>query len=253
VVVEAPIPRTVQGVKILGIDLAAEPKNTGVVLVDWDSGGAVAHLIADKATESTLVALARKVDKIGVDAPLGWPVGFVEAMTSHSTYAGWPPGADRTRLRYRVTDHVVQEITGIWPLSVSTDKLGVVALRCAHLQELFAAEVWNGTRAPRDGSGPLVETYPTAALKAWGLRYRGYKREEGRGVRQVIVDELQRRVELEEVRESAIHSDHVLDALISALLVIDVVNHTTLLPRNEEEQVAALAEGWIHVPTTVVP
>lgn len=82
---------------------------------------------------------------------------------------------DRTELSYRRTDCVVKARTGSWPLSVSADKLGIVAMRCAVLQERFAIEAWSGERQPRDGSGRLIESYPAAMLKILGLPFRSYK------------------------------------------------------------------------------
>jgi predicted nuclease with RNAse H fold len=83
--------------KALGIDLATESKKTGVVVVEVDAAGnAVAHRIAEAASDDVLVALAREVDVISVDAPFGWPRGFTEALAAHGAGRGWPltvPGA----------------------------------------------------------------------------------------------------------------------------------------------------------------
>jgi hypothetical protein len=126
-----------EGMNVLGIDLAAQPERTGVVVLETAGDRTSLHPVSDRATDDVLVELAKTVDVVGVDAPLGY--------------------------------------TGRWPLSVSADKLGIVAMRCALLQERFAAQVWEGQRQPRNGRSRLVETYPAGALHVWGLPRNGYK------------------------------------------------------------------------------
>jgi Protein of unknown function (DUF429) len=138
---------------------------------------------------------------------------------------------------------------------VSADKLGSVAMRCALLQRRWADEVW-GRLAGRDGSGPLVETYPAAALAAWRIDCTGYKnrRDEAaaRGVRVHIVSELDSALsswlDIEPVRGPSVASDDVLDALVAALVAIAARTNSTHAP-GESERDVALVEGWIHVPS----
>ncbi len=131
---------------------------------------------------------------------------------AHERLESWLGKADRSELCFRRTDAHVKGTTGRWPLSVSADKLGVVAMRCALLQERFAAEVWDGERQPRGGTGRLVETYPAAALRVWGLPGDGYKGKEPerRAVRRVIVDGLQELPDLGELEAHSIASDEKL-------------------------------------------
>jgi hypothetical protein len=179
-------------------------------------------------------------------------LGFVAAVASHHDGKGWPAGQERTALRFRRTDLVVQETTGIWPLSVSSDKLGVTAMRCAHLQARWAQEAWSDAAAPRDGSGPLVEVYPAPALKVAGLPYRSYKGTEGRQQREAILLQLARGVGLADVAERALMSDHVLDGLVSALAAHAAAEGRTLRPAPGAETDTALIEGWIHVPRRLI-
>ncbi len=58
---------------------------------------------------------------------------------------------------------------GVWPLSISTDRIGVPAMRWA--AAISAAQ----PRLALGGLGGVVEAYPAAALKRWGLRWNGYK------------------------------------------------------------------------------
>ena len=123
-------------------------------------------------------------------------------------------------------------------------------MRCAVLQariaERFGAQ-------PRDGSGRLVEVYPAASLKVWGLHARKYKGAgaEPAAVRAGIVDGLTTAapwLALEEHRAALAASDDLFDAVIASLTARAAAVGATWQP---ELEVAELArdEGWIHVPS----
>lgn len=220
------------------------------------------------ADDRGLVELVDRGTIIGLDSPLGWPDDFVSAVTAHRVSARWPSfehrSTDKMResLRHRRTDLFVRSLDlGSTPLSVSSDLIGVVAMRGAWLQSAWAQR-W-GRLEPRDGSGRLVETYPAAALRAWGLlarrgvRYKGGgtegARESQRAERERIMREIEQQSDkwlkvTAELRRAAIESDHVLDAFVSALVALAArVNATYSVPRESAE--AARREGWIHVPS----
>lgn len=242
--------------RVLGIDLAAQPASTGIVLVSpiADSRWR-ATVVEGPADDDRIVEASRQVDSIGVDSPVGWPVEFVDAVSAHARFERWPGTTDRSRLTHRDTDRRVRELCGRWPLSASADKLGSVAMRCALLQSRLAEEVW-GTAAPRDGSGPLVETYPAGALAAWQIDARGYKDKrnptDAIGVRNRVIDRIATDtsswLDLEPVRAAAAASDHVLDALLCALVAMAAKSGATHPPTPAERE-AALIEGWVHVPS----
>jgi predicted nuclease with RNAse H fold len=243
--------------RALGIDLAAEAKSTGAVMIEpvgidrWR-----ATELDGPVDDDRLVRGAHDADVTGVDAPLGWPVAFVRAVSAHDALQPWPGPTQRATLTQRDTDRAVRSLGVGNPLSVSADKLGSVAMRCALLQRRWAEEVWT-FQAPRDGSGPLVETYPAAALRAWQIDSRGYKnrsdQDDARRVRAEVVDAIDGAVrgwlDLQAVRARCITSDHVLDALVCALVAIAAKVEATNVPE-EHQRHAALVEGWIHVPTT---
>ena len=240
--------------RILGIDLAAQPRNTGVVVLDpGESGRWRADLPPEVATDEHLVELGGHVDLIGVDAPLGWPIAFVQAVRAHEDREPWPGTKDRRSLTHRHTDNVVRDHGRGQPMSASADLLGHVAMRCALLQRDWA-ERWGGA-APRDGSGRLVEVYPAAALRAWHLPERGYKgqsAEAGRVRKAIlagIVDDCSTWLDLDRVRSACIDSDHTLDALLSALNALAARAHQTFPPESVEDHHCAVLEGWIHVPS----
>lgn len=241
--------------RVVGIDLAASPASTGVVVLEQGSERWSARAVDGDATDDLLVEIARDAAAVGLDAPLGWPDAFVDAVTAHHRFARWPGTTDRRGLTHRLTDRVTRDVIGRFPLSVSADLLGVVAMRAALLQQRWAYEVWRGL-APRDGSGPLSETYPAAAFAVWGIECRGYKArarpDEARVVREGIVRELARStqewLDLGEVERVGVVNDHVLDALVCALIAVAVVTGRTVGPTGEDVEVAR-REGWIHVPS----
>lgn len=241
---------------VLGIDLAANAKPTGAILIEpvgtstWR-----ATELPTPPTDDALVEAARIVEVVGVDSPLGWPTAFVEAVAAHGSLRPWPGGVDRSTLTHRDTDRAIRQ-HGIKPaLSVSADKLGSVAMRCALLQRRWADEVW-GHSAPRDGSGPLVETYPAAALAAWRIDCVGYKNRGDLGLAMAVRHRVMADIDaalgswldIELVRGRGAESDHVLDALVSGLVAIAATASSTHPPTNLQRK-AALIEGWIHLPS----
>jgi predicted nuclease with RNAse H fold len=245
------------GVRVLGIDLAAQPASTGAVLLEPVAPGRwCASVAAPEPDDDTLVRLAATADRVGVDAPLGWPEPFVDAVAAHQRHDPWPAAADRRPLTHRRTDDVVVEMGWGRPMSASADRLGSVAMRAALLQREWAG-VW-GAAAPRDGSGRLAETYPAAALRVWDVPCRGYKASGARAaqaaeVRAGVVEHLATAtgpwLDLSPLGAAPVQSDHVLDALVCALVVCAIAEGHTLGPRDPEEARRALLEGWIHVPT----
>jgi len=241
-------------VRVLGIDLAAQPRNTGIVVLEPTSSRRWrADVPPDAPTDEHLVELGARVDLVGVDAPLGWPIDFVQAVRAHEAREPWPGTKDRRTLTHRRTDDTVRDHGRGNPMSASADLLGHVAMRCALLQRDWARR-W-GSAANRDGSGRLVEVYPAASLRAWGLPDRGYKSataEAGR-TRTRIVDHIGqvcgRWLEVGPVRSECINSDHTLDALIAAITAAAARWGATYPPESVEDHHCAVLEGWIHVPT----
>ena len=243
--------------RVIGIDLAASPASTGVVVVEGTAGGWCARPVDGTADDDLLVSLAARADAIGVDAPLGWPDAFVEAVGAHHRGEPWTGTTDRRPLTHRLTDDLTRSVVGRYPLSVSADLLGVVAMRAALLQQRWADEIWGGVPAPRDGSGVVSETYPAAAFAAWGIECRGYKArsrpDEARTVRGAIVQELTRStsswLDSSAVGVDAVANDHLLDAWVCALIALAVRTGATSEP-DEAQRGTARREGWIHVPTS---
>lgn len=242
--------------RTLGIDLAADPAKTAACVLDWRDGRAEVVELEVGCGDQRLVQLAEAASYIGLDSPLGWPDAFVAAISDHAGERPWPgldaPDAKafRRRLSLRATDEAVAA-TGLLPLSVSTDKLGVTAMRCALIVEFLKR---SGRSAPRDGSGEVIEVYPAAALRRWECPHKGYKTgAAAAAVRRTIIETIARDapwLELDDIgRTRCVSSDHVLDAVVAALVTrAAAVGSTERPPPPLVEQ--ARREGWIHVPAS---
>ena len=244
--------------RTLGIDLAAQPKTTAACAIEWRPGEAeVAELERDLDDES-LLELVAAADKVGIDAPFGWPDRFVEAITAHRDRAGWPGrGADqdsyRFHLAFRRTDRKLIESGVRRPLSVSTDLIGVVAMRAANLLDSLAAR---GEPVDRAGSGKVVEVYPAPALVGWGINATGYKSRAGAGRMPALLDAVEEELgglQLDPPRRALAISDHnCFDAIIASLVARAAALGLTHPPDPGEEADLAVREGWIHVPSNAI-
>ncbi|MEG0299727.1 MAG: DUF429 domain-containing protein, partial [Aurantimicrobium sp.] len=146
-------------------------KGTALAVVDWTAGTAKVLDVQLSVTDEPIVKIASQVDKLGIDCALGWPQEFVNfvAQQSDATLSqhNFDGGMEwRRSLAYRETDRHVREVTGRWPLSVSTDRLGLTAMRCAGLLSRLSA---SGVEIDRSGSGLVTEVYPGASLRLWGF------------------------------------------------------------------------------------
>jgi hypothetical protein len=250
--------------KTFGIDLAAQPKNTAGCLIEWDArgNGHVHRPSVCLGDHDLLAEMIRTGDvtRVAIDAPFGWPETFVSSIPASQRDGRWPdpPGSSTSQaaLRLRMTDFAVKEATGLTPLSVSTDRIGVVAMRCARL--LAGAQSELGTPIDRSGAGRFLEVYPAASLRQWELStsvsedpgsYKG-RDPHARARRAWIVESLCRAtagwLEVgEETREVCIESDHCVDALIASLTA-RAGERDLLEPVGDP--VAARTEGWIRIP-----
>lgn len=232
----------------LGIDLASQPRGTAACAIEWASGRARVLDVACGQDDAALLERIAAADKVGLDVPFGWPDAFVEAVAHFHAGGGWS-AAPVTALRYRETDRVVAARTGRWPLSVSTDLIGVPTFRAARLLARLAE---GGQKIDRAGGGKLVETYPAAALRIWGFTSTGYKRREGLSALAALLKALTSRTRgwlaLDPAaRKLCGSTDHALDALVAALIARAVA--LDLYERPPAEHAAAAGrEGWIALP-----
>jgi predicted nuclease with RNAse H fold len=229
---------------MLGIDLSSADEGTAGCIVRWDGGVGHVERLAQPLSDADIVELARISDLVAIDAPLGWPAAFVAAVTGHARGEAWPSVGLRD-LRFRATDHHVRDNVGWWPLSVSSDLIGVVAFRAARLVSLLRP----GASA-RDGSNGLLEVYPAAALARWSLPHLGYKKRAHTAERLAILAGLERVVEVEmtAVQEQLARSSDCLDSLVAAIVARALaIGRTDPIPVGH--RAIAAVEGWIHLPT----
>jgi hypothetical protein len=233
-----------------GVDLASQAPRTAACVVDWSSRPVSISELVVGVSDDDIAALVPRVDKLGIDVPLGWPVAFVDAVARHSTDGSWPAGyrhPDTSAFRYRRTDlWVWEQLRASPPLSVSSDRIALPAMRAAALLARLPQ------RAALDGSGAIVEVYPAAALRRWGLPSRLYKRSENSDARQVLVARfLSKTAGWLRVGEAEAQlcrlSDDAFDALVCALVArAAAVDQVDQIPA--EDRATALREGWIAVP-----
>jgi hypothetical protein len=170
-----------------GVDLAAEPKGTALAVIEWGREAAALVELHVGVADPLVVETARTVDKLGIDCALGWPDAFVEFVSDHAAGRLDGPPADggmewRRTLAYRETDRRTRAVTGRWPLSVSTDRLGLTAMRCAGLLGRLRED---GLDVDRSGAGHIAEVYPGATLRVWGFDTTGYRVDAGARARLV--------------------------------------------------------------------
>lgn len=138
--------------RTLGIDLAAQPKDTAVCEIEWLSNNARVVVCECNCTDGRLKEAISAVDKVGIDIPLGWPEPFVLALRGHLAFDPWPSLSPQ-ELRLRATDRHVQTELKINPLSVAADRISIPAMRAAGLLS-------NLDPMARDGSEKVIEIYP---------------------------------------------------------------------------------------------
>ena len=239
----------------VGVDLAAEPKGTAVAWVEWGDGRAVVRRVACPAGDEVILAALAEADKAGIDCPLGWPDDFVSFVTAHqrgavTVPAGYPAPGWKQRLTMRLTDQVVKCETGKTPLSVSADLIGHVALRCACLLAGYAAR--SGEPVDRTGDGTVVEVYPAASLRVWGLEPGKYKQRAGAQHRGALVDQVRQLapwLDFGDTEDTCRTRHDAFDAVIAALTARAAARTgLTLRPRAPVEAAAAASEGWVAIP-----
>jgi hypothetical protein len=236
---------------IAGLDLAAEPKGSALAVVDFSaSKGKLVSLQVD-VDDADVLATSSSVTKLGIDCALGWPMEFTQFVQRHALVEASLDLFDgdlelRRKLAYRETDRAVKEVTGRWPLSVSTDRLGMTAIRCAGLLSKLGSAGHNVNRA---GTGLVVEVYPAASMKLWKLDSTGYRKSPD--ARRALLAEIHRAapwLETASFAELMIESCDAFDAVVAALAARSAaIGLATTAPPHQRDR--AEVEGWLHLPT----
>ena len=129
-----------------GVDLSSQDAGTAACVIDWCGESATVIQLTVRVNDAAITNLLMTADKVGIDAPLGWPIAFVDAVAQHSRGDLWPSAyshGDNVAYRYRRTDLWLWKVQGLpQPLSVSTDKIAYPAMRAVAL--LFSIAQSNG-------------------------------------------------------------------------------------------------------------
>jgi predicted nuclease with RNAse H fold len=238
-------------VLIAGVDLAAEPKATALCLIDWGAHSASVARLGLDISDETIVGIAADTEKIGLDCALGWPTDFVDFLNNVNVRDAAPEpflgDLDfRRNLAFRETDRMVHAETGRWPLSVSTDRLGMTAVRCAGLLSQLSAA---GVQIDKSGGGKVVEIYPGATLRIWGLDTSGYRQSKDVRVRLVeAIRESAPKLFLGGFVELMIESCDAFDSVVAALAARAAYLGAYKKPTKDQLGKAQI-EGWIALPT----
>jgi predicted nuclease with RNAse H fold len=237
----------------VGIDLSADPAKTGVARIRWAGGRADVEEIKLNLSVPSLADEIEGADWTAIDSPFGWPDEFIRVIALWSRERRWE-GKERAVLRYRLTDERVSETR--YPLSVSSDRIGSTAMRCAEL--LHEVGQRRGAPVDRAGADKIIEVYPAAALKIWRPYFVDkYKRtgEQGKEKRTDLLASLAQQSAwlhlTEEQQALCIKTDHAIDALVCALMARAASRDglTEPIPDDPAELQRAQREGWIHLPS----
>lgn len=241
--------------RTVGVDLSAEARGTGIAVIDWSDERGRLLGVQVGADDQAVLKAVNGADRAAMDCPFGWPEPFIDFLVDHR--AGRAPApTGRTGLEWRrtlsrrATDlYVAENVPGVVPLAVGADRIAAVAMRAAGL---LAALADAGQPVDRAGGGLLVEVYPAAALRVWGINNRSYKGASNRTSLGLLVEELQAALPALEWQghdRACRESDDALDAVVCALLARAAYNGLTVGPPADLAARAA-TEGWIHLPDT---
>lgn len=237
-----------------GVDLAAEPKGTALALIEWSKSQARLIEIVLGVNDKEIVEATGQAQKIGIDCAFGWPVEFLEFLNQHMNPNQKTKGIDgamkwRRTLAYRETDRAVREITGRWPLSVSTDRLGLTAMRNAGLLSRLQEA---GIDTTRSGEGTTAEVYPGATLRLWGFDTAGYRTSKDQRI--LLLGKIQEAapwLDLSNHKDQMEESSDAFDAVIAALAARAVANGLYFKPKDNQLEKAKV-EGWICLPSVFI-
>ncbi|MGE5291879.1 MAG: DUF429 domain-containing protein [Micromonosporaceae bacterium] len=208
------------------------------------------------ADDNDILGAIEKAGKTGIDCPFGWPEDFVGFVAAHHFgHVGIPQGGMdagwRQKLTMRRTDAFVHDKIHVMPLSVSADKTAHVALRCAVLLARLDAA---GRPVDRSGAGPVVEVYPAASLRSWGLYQQGYQQRAKPEVLGHLAEDLLAAapwLDCGSYAQTIRRSHDVFDAVIAAMTARAPAQGQTFLP-SEDNLATARAEGWIAIPNSPI-
>lgn len=243
-------------VRLIGIDCAVDPANTGLCLADYTDGELRVRRGCSGAGADPAEIAAGWIEAeptlIGLDAPLGWPAPLGEELSVHR--AGGELGESANRLFRRFTDDYTAETIGKRPMDVGADRIARTAhaalsllTQLRRISERSLPLGWSPGEPPE---GEVIETYPAAWLTAARLPGKAYKKRDQRCVREAILDGLPGWVSLECGREPFLEDADILDALLCTLICVAFLQGKVLPPPADRVELVR-REGWIWFPSIV--
>jgi predicted nuclease with RNAse H fold len=244
-------------------------------------------LLEDRAgREGTRLALLRRFPRfaagmlaipdpaqvvLAIDAPLAWPKAMVKQAALRRSES--IPEIAHERLQFRVTERFLKEQGLGIPQSAVLRSIGGQATKAQAVIRLLCDEdlldVWRGNDVPRDFA--VVEVYPAASLRSWGLPHKAYKgdgeNQALRAARRAMIARAvcrnqpgffdDRDAQTRSLLDGAARQEggDELDACIAALTGVaalrDAVYKPSALQRHQElweHRSDVCEEGWIAVP-----
>lgn len=244
-----------RSVNLLGVDVATDPRRTGLAVGRLEEGCLLVDHLAPRSTVEELVARYRDLDPpvlVCLDAPLGWPAAVGAHLADH--VAGQALPVTRDVLFWRETDRVVRRVTGKRPLSVAADLLAHTAHQAltlvAALRLVRPTPVLLGPGSLETAGA--IEVYPGAALAGLGVSTRGYKAAKGREPRARLLEALEPtglRLTPDQ-RDIAVASADALDAALCLTIGVAFLQRRCVDWRDHEVDPRLVRkEGWMWVPT----
>jgi len=228
---------------IVGVDCAAQAKNTGLARAIQDGKRLVvldARCASNEASAASIVGeWVRDSHRVllALDAPLGWPAELGRELARHR--AGEPLTPAAHAMFRRLTDDVIYERLGKRPLEVAADRIA----RAAHAALKFLGDlralarskiplIWSPNWRGRFG---VIEVYPAATRIALGAP-RGSGSLEG----------LESRIRFQ--NGTAPTSEHARDAVVCAISAAEFLSGQMIAP-TRSQRAQAEHEGWIWAST----
>jgi predicted RNase H-like nuclease len=240
-----------RGTVVVGVDCAIEEERTGIACGVVTDGGTlelsrVTLGTAGESATATIAGFIERADRyvVGLDAPLGWPMGLGPTLATHR--AGVRLAAPADHVFRRETERFVHHELGKTPHEVGADRIA----RVAHAALELLDEVRKRCKKPlplgeRPGAESCaIEVLPEATLLSRNITATGYKgvTTSSRNARTKIIDRLADEVSFGVHRAVVIDNPDLMDAVLCALAAADFAAGEALTPPNRE---VAAKEGWI--------
>lgn len=248
---------------IIGIDCAAQDKNTGLALATYDGDRQMAHVIVTKVGDKdtpiadVVVGWLKGCDEptlLALDAPLGWPFPLQQALATHM--AGEPIAAPAREIFFRKTDQQVWEDTTKKPLEIGATWIAWTAHGALRLLGEVRQKsgraiplVWDCKKVSQTCA---IEVYPAGTLQSVNLgnlvEHGDMKLSQSERARMKKVRAVRKLhlLQLNDVEPIDEKSSHELDAIICVAASVDFLQGYCTSP-NRQQMNLARKEGWIWV------